>query len=80
VFTLIAERGPVDETELWEVFNMGCGFCAVVPASQAQQAVELLARHHTGTSVIGTITDQRGLVELPQAGLAGRKDEGFRRA
>jgi phosphoribosylformylglycinamidine cyclo-ligase len=67
----------VDEAELWEVFNMGCGFCAVVPEAQAGAAVELLAKHHPGTSVIGTITDQNGLVELPQAGLAGRKDEGF---
>src|SRR5260221_1488713 len=31
VFRLIAERGPVPEEELWEVFNMGCGFCVVVP-------------------------------------------------
>jgi phosphoribosylformylglycinamidine cyclo-ligase len=78
VFTLIAQRGEVDETELWEVFNMGCGFCVVVPEAQADAAVELLARHHTGTAVIGAITDKDGLVELPQAGLAGRKDEGFR--
>jgi phosphoribosylformylglycinamidine cyclo-ligase len=78
VFTLIAQRGEVDEPELWEVFNMGCGFCVVVPEAQADAAVELLARHHTGTAVIGAITDKDGLVELPQAGLAGRKDEGFR--
>jgi hypothetical protein len=28
--------------------------------------------------VIGTITDQPGLVELPRVALAGRKYEGFR--
>jgi phosphoribosylformylglycinamidine cyclo-ligase len=78
VFTLIGSRGEVDEAELWEVFNMGCGFCVVVPEAQATTAVDLLARHHTGTAVVGTITDQDGLVELPQAGLAGRKDEGLR--
>jgi phosphoribosylaminoimidazole (AIR) synthetase len=59
---------------------MGCGFCVVVPEAQADTAVEMLGRHHTGTAVIGTITDQDGLVELPKAGLAGRKDEGFRAA
>src|SRR3954466_7654131 len=69
VFTLIAKRGNVDETELWEVFNMGCGFCVVVPEAQAGATVDLLARHHAGTAVIGSITDQDGLVELPQAGL-----------
>ena len=77
VFTLIAGRGQVDEAELWEVFNMGCGFCVVVPPADAKAAVELLAKHHPGTAVIGSITEQAGLVELPQAGLAGRKDEGF---
>jgi phosphoribosylformylglycinamidine cyclo-ligase len=78
VFTLIAQRGPVEETELWEIFNMGCGFCVVVPEADADRAVELLGRHHTGTAVIGSTTGDAGLVELPQAGLAGRKDEGFR--
>jgi phosphoribosylformylglycinamidine cyclo-ligase len=78
VFRLIGERGPVEERELWEVFNMGCGFCVVVPESDAEAAVDLLAKHHQGTAVIGAITGDAGLVELPQAGLAGRKDEGFR--
>jgi phosphoribosylformylglycinamidine cyclo-ligase len=78
VFTLIAQRGGVDEAELWEVFNMGCGFCVVVPEAQADAAVALLAGHHAGCRVIGTVTDQDGLVEIPQAGLTGRKDEGFR--
>jgi phosphoribosylformylglycinamidine cyclo-ligase len=77
VFTLIAERGPVGQAELWEVFNMGCGFCVVVPQADAEAAVEMLARHHAGAAVIGSTTDQTGLVELPQAGLAGRRDDGF---
>jgi phosphoribosylformylglycinamidine cyclo-ligase len=77
VFRLIAERGRVEEAELWEVFNMGCGFCVVVPQADAAAAVELLSRHHAGTAVIGEITGAAGLVELPQAGLTGRAGEGF---
>jgi phosphoribosylformylglycinamidine cyclo-ligase len=77
VFRLIGERGPVEDAELWEVFNMGCGFCVVVPQADAEAAVELLGRHHAGTAVIGEITSEAGLVELPRAGLAGRKDAGF---
>src|SRR3954471_3584451 len=80
VFRLIGERGEVDETELWEVFNMGCGFCVVVPEADAEAAVERLGRRHTGPAVIGATTADAGLVELPQAGLSGRKDEGFRPA
>src|SRR3954467_3898497 len=29
LFELIAARGPVEPAELWETFNMGCGFCCV---------------------------------------------------
>ena len=51
--------------ELYEVFNMGCGFCCVVPAADAHAAVELLGRHHPGTAVIGQRTTDAGVVELP---------------
>jgi phosphoribosylformylglycinamidine cyclo-ligase len=77
IFDLIAARGEVAEAELYEVFNMGCGFCCVVPAADAADAVALLARHHPGTAVIGTATDADGLVELIGPGLRGRRGEGF---
>jgi len=77
VFRLIAERGPVEPAELHEVFNMGCGFCCVVPAADAAAAVELLARHHPGAAVVGAVTPNAGVVELPSQGLAGRRDAGF---
>jgi phosphoribosylformylglycinamidine cyclo-ligase len=80
VFEHIAERGGVEDAELYEVFNMGCGFCVVVPRADAEAAVELLARHHPGTAVIGRTTTATGVVELPNQGLIGRRGEGFRPA
>jgi phosphoribosylformylglycinamidine cyclo-ligase len=77
IFELIAERGPVAPAELYEVFNMGVGFCCVMPADAAGEAVELLSRHHPGTSVIGHTTGESGLVELPEQGLSGRRDTGL---
>ena len=77
VFGLIAERASVPEAELWEVFNMGCGFCVIVPQADVDAAVATLAGHHAGTAPVGRITADAGLVELPQAGLRGRKDQGF---
>jgi len=70
VFALVQELGAVADAEMWEVFNMGCGFCAVVPPSTADAAAALLAAHHPGARRIGTVTDRAGLVELPQLGLA----------
>jgi phosphoribosylformylglycinamidine cyclo-ligase len=77
IFDLIADGGSVPPAEMYEVFNMGCGFCCVVPAEQAEQAVELLGARHRGAAVIGEATDSAGLVELPTVGLGGREGEGF---
>ena len=77
VFRLMAERGGVEEAELYEVFNMGCGFCVVVPRDDVDAALELLARHHPGSAVIGQTTTATGVVELPKQGLIGRRGEGF---
>jgi phosphoribosylformylglycinamidine cyclo-ligase len=74
IFDLIAERGAVEPTELYEVFNMGCGFCCVVPEAEADAAVALLSGHHPGAAVIGHATDIAGAVELPQQRLRGTRD------
>jgi len=65
VFELVQELGGVADAEMWEVFNMGCGFCAVVPATTAAAASALLAAHHPGARRIGTVTDRAGRIELP---------------
>lgn len=77
VFDLISARGQTEEAELLEVFNMGCGFCCVVPEAQAPEALDILGARHPGAAVIGSVTDSAGLVEIPGSGLAGRKDQGF---
>ena len=73
IFELIAERGPVEPAELYEVFNMGCGFCCVVPGAQADAAVALLEARHPGTAVIGHATASPGLVELSAQRLRGTR-------
>jgi phosphoribosylformylglycinamidine cyclo-ligase len=77
VFELIAEQAEVPPEEMHEVFNMGCGFVAVVPEDRADDAVEILARRHPGTARIGTITDRAGRVELPPLALAGTREGGL---
>jgi phosphoribosylformylglycinamidine cyclo-ligase len=70
VFRAIAEFGDIGEAEMWEVFNMGCGFCAVVGEADAGRTLAMLARHHPGAAVIGRCTDD-GRVTVPGLGLAG---------
>jgi phosphoribosylformylglycinamidine cyclo-ligase len=74
VFELIAARGQVPAAEMWEVFNMGCGFCVIVRTDVADAAVALLAAHHPGATVIGRLTGDAGRVSLPSLGLAGGRD------
>jgi phosphoribosylformylglycinamidine cyclo-ligase len=73
VFDAVAKHGEVEAAEMYEVFNMGCGFCCVVPAEQADAAVALLTRRHPGTAVIGRTTTAAGVVELPSVGLRGTR-------
>ena len=63
VFGLIARCGAVDDAEMWEVFNMGCGFVVVVAESDAQAVADTLSAHHPGAARIGVVTDRAGQIE-----------------
>ena len=59
VFVHIAERGGVEDAELYEVFNMGCGFCVVVPREDADAAVSCWTGITPGTGGDRTDHDRR---------------------
>jgi phosphoribosylformylglycinamidine cyclo-ligase len=70
VFDLIRAHGGVPEAELWEVFNMGCGFVIVVPEPAVTDAVALLAAHHPGATRIGSVTAEAAAVGVPPLGVS----------
>lgn len=53
VFALIQERGGVGEEEMYEVFNMGCGFCVLVPPDEEGAALDLLRPHYPEARRVG---------------------------
>ncbi|MCE5230889.1 phosphoribosylformylglycinamidine cyclo-ligase [bacterium] len=53
IFELIAERGPVDEGEMFRVFNMGIGMILVVAAEHARQLVKRAEAMGQRAQVIG---------------------------
>jgi phosphoribosylformylglycinamidine cyclo-ligase len=67
VFDLIAERGDVSDDEMYEVFNMGCGFVCVVAARDADDALGLLRGHYPEAKRIGVVTTDEGTVERAAA-------------
>ncbi len=61
IFELIQELGEVTDDEMREVFNLGCGFCCVVAASDEAAALELLRRHHPDAKRIGRVIADPGI-------------------
>ena len=65
IFDLIQERGEVSEEEMREVFNMGCGFCVVVPADDEGAALDLLRAHYPEAKPIGRAVEGAREVTVP---------------
>lgn len=74
IFPLVQRLGRVSEREMWEVFNMGRGFIAIVPESDAAQTIEILGRHHPGTAAIGRVTDQAGTATVRGQSIVSRTE------
>ncbi len=62
VFELIAELGEVPDGEMYEVFNMGCGFCCVVAADDEEDALGVLREHYPQAKRIGRAVPPPALV------------------
>ena len=78
VFAAIAAAADVPAAEMYDVFNMGCGFVVVVPAADEARAVEVLAARHPGTARIGTIVEGAEQIALPGLGLVATREDGVR--
>lgn len=57
IFDLIQEHGDVSDEEMREVFNMGCGFCVVVPERDEAAALALLRAHYPEAKRVGRATE-----------------------
>jgi phosphoribosylformylglycinamidine cyclo-ligase len=55
IFALVQRLGSVPDEEMWRVFNMGCGFIAVVPSGAVEAAAAVLGAHHPGARRIGSV-------------------------
>ena len=55
IFQLIADRGPVDNIEMFNVFNMGIGFVMIVSQNFAKPIMAKLRQHGERCWVIGKV-------------------------
>jgi phosphoribosylformylglycinamidine cyclo-ligase len=61
VFGLIRSLGDVPEEEMRRVFNVGVGFCAVVPPEEAEPGLEALRGAGCEAWRIGVVTETAGV-------------------
>ena len=74
IFKLIREYGNVPTAEMFEVYNMGVGFCVVVGESDVSLVLSILEQHRRKAWVIGeVIQDPTKGVYLPRHRLEGHK-------
>ncbi|MBR7150739.1 MAG: phosphoribosylformylglycinamidine cyclo-ligase [Clostridia bacterium] len=55
IFELIAKTGNIPERDMYNTYNMGVGMSVVVPASEADAAIEILKANGEDAYVIGEI-------------------------
>jgi phosphoribosylformylglycinamidine cyclo-ligase len=76
VFRLIQTQGGVSNAEMYQVYNMGIGFCVLVGEKDCDAALSILQRHGRRAQLIGRVIedDSKG-VYLPRHKLVGHGKE-----
>jgi len=64
IFTFLQNRGPVEEQEMFRVFNMGIGFVLIVAEDFANSIKKKLTKYGEKVYKIGRITTGAGKVIL----------------
>jgi phosphoribosylformylglycinamidine cyclo-ligase len=73
IFRLIQAHGGASSAEMFEVYNMGVGFCVLVAERDREATLSVLQQHGRRARVIGrVIADDGKGVYLPCERLAGR--------
>ncbi len=76
VFRLIQKYGPVSEEEMYQVYNMGIGFCIVLPEDEVDHAMQIAEKHDAGCYEIGRTfkdPDKTVILEQPRLQSDGRR-------
>jgi len=64
IFQLLQKEGDIPERDMYNTYNMGVGMTVVVPAEQAEKAIEVLKAHGEDAYVIGEIVTGDEKIDL----------------
>lgn len=74
IFSAIQEVGKLPDTEMFQVFNMGIGFCIVVAPSDAEKVLQIAATHNVRAWPIGeTVASEERTVTIEPRKLTSRE-------
>ena len=62
IFDFLQKTGNISEHDMYNVFNMGIGMILVVDEKDVEKTMEILKDNGENPSVIGTVTDNEGIV------------------
>jgi phosphoribosylformylglycinamidine cyclo-ligase len=73
IFSLIQDLGQVPDEEMFRVYNMGIGFCVIVPAKETERVLSIVRAHQKTAHCIGyAIPDERRQVVIKRKNLIGQ--------
>ncbi len=73
IFHAIQEVGEIGDEEMFYVYNMGVGFCVIVPPDAVDEVLSVMQAHQRYAQPIGYVTDDPGKrVHIRQAKLVGQ--------
>jgi len=79
IFALIQKHAGVEDGEMFQVFNMGIGFCYVVAPGDVEATLAILKKHGRDARPIGhAVADPDRRVWIPQRKLVGQGKEFWR--
>ncbi len=79
IFSLLQKRGNVIDEEMYRVYNMGIGFCVILPEQEAEAAIEIAMRHNVDAFRIGYVVKKHPKkVNLKQKRLCGHKSQFYK--
>ena len=61
IFHFLEKYGQIPHREMFNIFNMGIGMVLAMDATQAGEAIDILAQYGDKAAVIGKVTDQPGV-------------------
>ena len=64
IFRLIAEKGGISERDMFNTYNMGVGMSIVVPAAEADKALQILRDQGVDAYLIGEIIESEDKITI----------------